>query len=225
MRDRATVVKPGEDVWPAADVEARPRILEEVAEAEEITLRYFPQDSYRNQSTVIQAGGNCGLWPRMFAGLGFYVHTFEPDPTNFLCLVQNCDVYLGDEIMPYMAALSNEVGWGMLKVDPVNVGAHYLKPGTVGTDVERVRLMPANLLELRDRVAMIQLDVEGAEVIALQGASEIIRQHKPLLWLEDKGLTERVSGHPSAEAWLRERWPQYRVVERFRRDIVLAWHG
>ena len=42
-----------------------------------------------NFTTVIQAGGNCGLYPRLYANMFNWVYTFEPEPMNFYCLVQN----------------------------------------------------------------------------------------------------------------------------------------
>jgi len=217
-----TIELRGKDAWPALDVECRPRVLEEVAEAEQVTLRHFPDAAVRQSAAIIQAGGNCGLWPRMFARLGFTVHTFEPESTNFACLVQNCVEHLGGRIVPYMMALADEAGWGSFQVNPTNVGAHYLG----GPGGERVRQTTIDSLVMPyERIDLIQLDVEGAEVIALQGASAVIGHHRPLLWLEDKGLTHKVSGHSSAESWLHERWPKYRVVERIRKDILLRWGG
>jgi len=226
MRYRAKELRDG-DLWPMADVACRPAVLAEVAEAEQIALRYFPDRQDRQAATIIQAGGNCGVWPRMFANMGFTVHTFEPDDTNFACLVHNCAAHLGDRIIPYMAALTGEIGWGYLRVTADNVGAHYLESVHSGEpEGVRVRLLTLDsVVTPSERVVMIQLDVEGAEVAALQGAEAIIDRHHPLLWLEDKGLTRIVSGHSSSESWLRKEWPQYRVVERIRKDIILAWEG
>src|SRR5690348_7833841 len=43
-----------------------------------------------NHRLVIQAGGNCGMYPVLFSQLFEQVYTFEPDPLNFYTLVQNC---------------------------------------------------------------------------------------------------------------------------------------
>src|SRR3954463_5592306 len=37
----------------------------------------------------IQAGGNCGTWPRYLAERFGAVYTFEPDPANFTALAFN----------------------------------------------------------------------------------------------------------------------------------------
>ena len=221
MRNRGTALRDG-DVWPVADVDCRQPVLLEVAEAELVALRHFPEEAFRQSSAIVQAGGNCGLWPRMFARLGFTVHTFEPDATNMICLVQNCAAHLGEKVIPYMAALSNRIGWGTLTGAETNVGGYYLDPDA--QHGERARLVTIDdVIGMNEPVALIQLDVEGAEVVALEGAQLTIGRCHPLLWLEDKGLTRRF-GHDSAEGWLRETWPRYSVVDRVGRDILLAWN-
>ena len=51
----------------------------------------------------------------------------------------------------------------------------------------------------RDRIDLIKLDVEGMEVEALAGASETLRRHKPIIFVEHikcdrERLSERLIG-------------------------------
>ena len=52
-------------------------------------------DSY---NVCIQAGGCCGLYPKLFSEIFGRVYTFEPDPLSFHCLVNNCQ---SDNIFKY----------------------------------------------------------------------------------------------------------------------------
>jgi hypothetical protein len=43
----------------------------------------------KNNKVAVQAGGNCGMQVVKFAEFFENVYTFEPDPINFNCLVNN----------------------------------------------------------------------------------------------------------------------------------------
>ena len=39
---------------------------------------------------ILQAGGNCGMYPKLLSKMFNLVYTLEPDPLNFFCLTSNC---------------------------------------------------------------------------------------------------------------------------------------
>lgn len=53
----------------------------------------------RQLRTVIQAGGNIGAWPVWLAANFVDVMTFEPEKTNYQCLVRNTEAH--HNITPY----------------------------------------------------------------------------------------------------------------------------
>ena len=77
----------------------------------DLIMSYVP-----NKKTVIQAGGNCGLYARLYATVFDSVFTFEPDPINFSCLAENCKI---NKIVKFNTALANKNG--MLNMKSKNI--------------------------------------------------------------------------------------------------------
>lgn len=137
----------------------------------------------RSFDTVIQAGGNCGMYARFYANYFKNVYTFEPCEINFTCLDRNC---VGDSFHKYHGALGNRIDKVSLKLHKSsNVGMHKIdeKPG----DIQMYRI---DDLELSS-CDLIHLDVEGYEGSVLDGAMKTIMKFKPVVILE-RGHGERI---------------------------------
>lgn len=138
-------------------------------------LRYV-----RNRNVVVQAGGNCGLYPRLFAKYFKTVYTFEPDALNFYCLVNNCQL---PNIIKFNAALGASSGMvNVNKAGPANVGMHTVQENPVGF-IPQIAIDSLGLPECD----LIQLDVEGYEPKVIQGALETIRKFRPVISCENGG--------------------------------------
>lgn len=127
----------------------------------------------RERNVVVQAGGNCGLYPRLFAKYFKTVYTFEPDPLNFHCLVNNCQL---DNIIKINGALGADNR--MVRVQRAgmgNVGCHTVKADGDGCLVPQFTIDQLNL----PACDFIQLDVEGYEKNILEGAIITIEKFKP----------------------------------------------
>lgn len=138
----------------------------------------------RSNNTVIQAGGNCGLYARLYATVFDSVFTFEPDPINFSCLAENCKL---NRIVKFNTALANKNGmlnmnlistenFGMTKVVDVKENVGY---SSYGITVDSLTI---------PNVSLIHLDIEGYEYEALLGAKKTIEKWKPTIVLE---MTEK----------------------------------
>jgi FkbM family methyltransferase len=150
----------------------------------------------RDRRTIVQAGGCCGMYPRLWADHFATVYTFEPEPLNFSCLVQNC--LAKDNIIATEAALSDTAESGVLLDGPeYNVGAFHIGTGH-GQTVRRLRLDDLHF----DSLDAIQLDCEGHEPHIIAGAMETISRHRPLLAIEGPSpeLTETILAHGYREA-------------------------
>jgi FkbM family methyltransferase len=170
----------------------------------------------KGRDVVVQAGGNCGVWPIWLASRFKTVYTFEPDPLNFTCLAWNTAAHpnmirmqaaLGDGTPPHFIDLAREEH---------NCGAHCV-------DESRGVLPVMTIDELiLPKCDLIVLDIEGYELRALNGAFETIADHKPVIVIEDKGLSEKYGVlQYDAEKWLAAAFG-YRVIARPHRDVVLA---
>lgn len=133
--------------------------------------------------TVIQAGGNIGLWPIRMAECFDRVITFEPEPISHSCLVQNT-LYISN-IEVRNEALGIVLGKG--GISRKSLGSHKMIDG------DYVNIIPIDHLDLSD-VDLIQLDVEGYELLILKGALETIRRSHPIIQVELRDFTEQYAG-------------------------------
>lgn len=128
-------------------------------------------------SVCVQAGGNHGVYPRLLSEAFQHVYTFEPDPLNFYCLVDNCQK---DNIYKMQAALGEYTG--LVKVNRGamnNTGTH-----TVSTEGDCfVPMVTIDSLNLRS-CGFIMLDIERYELQALKGALQTIEKYRPVIQCE-----------------------------------------
>lgn len=132
----------------------------------------------KNFETVICAGGNCGMYPRIFAKYFRTVYTFEPDPLNFHCLVNNCQL---DNVIKIQGALG--LTNSMISIERANmenVGEHKISKTHHGI----IPLFALDSFRFHS-VNLIQLDVEGYEIDAIKGGVNTINKHRPVVTAEN----------------------------------------
>lgn len=147
-------------------------------------------------NVVIQAGGHCGMMPRLYAEMFETVYTFEPDGYSFHCLVNNCQL---DNIKKFNTALGGDNDLVYQKYrGQWNVGVNFYGKPTEGeepimqvrdvTNIDEVALVNIPQVRIDDlglqHCDLIHLDVEGYEGNVLDGAMETITKFKPVLVLE-----------------------------------------
>jgi FkbM family methyltransferase len=163
--------------------------------------------------TVIQAGGNIGVYPATMAGQFERVLTVEPDLVNYQALLLN--VAGRDNIEHHWAAFGDKIGTASVDhVYPENIGAHQLKAGS------DVRVLTIDSFGV-DNCDFIQLDVEGYEHLALLGAERTIKKTHPVITLELKGLGSRYGYSDQDTISLLDSWG-YEIVGRVNRDVIFA---
>jgi FkbM family methyltransferase len=163
--------------------------------------------------TVIQAGGNIGVYPATMAKQFERVITVEPDTVNYQALLLNVAGH--DNIDHAQAAFGDKEGTASVDhVYPENIGAHQLKAGN------DVRVMPIDYFEVHD-CDFIQLDIEGYEHLALLGAEKTIKKTYPVITLELKGLGSRYGYTDEDTINLLQDWG-YEIVGRVNRDVIFA---
>ena len=170
--------------------------------------------AFMNQfRTVIQAGGNIGVYPATMAQQFERVITVEPDTVNYQALLLN--VAGSENIEHTLAAFGHKHGTASVDhVYPENIGAHQLK---VGTDV---KVIPIDSYGVDD-CDFIQLDIEGYEHLALLGAEQTINKTHPIITLELKGLGNRYGYSDEDTIELLASWG-YEIVGRVNRDVIFA---
>lgn len=170
-------------VWPKSDSVTFDIILQDWIH----TIRPYLESTFGSLSrngTVVQAGGNCGVYPLLYTEFFKNVITFEPDPLSFFCLVNNCQIPgvvkinaalsdKGENIVMREVAAGNR---GMNKVDSVDGESSQ-------TELEVIPAIALDSMKYID-LKLIQLDLEGYEIKAIDGAINTIREHKPVIILE-----------------------------------------
>ena len=131
----------------------------------------------KKTNVMIQAGGNCGLTLIPFMDTFDQIYTFEPDPLNFYCLVNNLpkkNVY----------KIQGCLGEDNRMVDIVNpatnndVGAFHIN--SLGGAIPKFKIDDLQL----EQCDLIMLDIEGYEYNALMGGIQTIAKYRPVVCVE-----------------------------------------
>ena len=198
-------------IWPEWDTEASRLIVQQVADVE-YALKYV-----KTWEVAVQAGGNVGVWAKYLKKRFKQIHTFEPEPRNFACLEKNCPEL---DIIKWPHALGNIPGrCGMTFPEGLaNMAAGCVVPGE--GEIPFMRIDDINLVSC----GLIQLDIEGYEVQALRGAARTIERFRPVLMVEDKGLSAK---YGYAQGWSDNIFAEwgYEVAIRVARDVILVPRG
>lgn len=164
-------------LWPSYDVK-----LEQVFDTWRDINKVM--EYVTRKKACIQAGGAVGVFPWHLADRFEAVYTFEPDYTNFQCLVNN--IRGKTNIYAFNAALGHchqctETWW--LPHETGNAGALHVKQEPVG----QVPMLMIDDFSYLD-VGLIYLDIEGFEALALAGGIATLTTHQPVVAFESKGL-------------------------------------
>jgi len=148
----------------------------EIAMLEDLASRLDPGD------LVVDAGANVGNHTLFLAMVArCRVEAFEPD-TELAEIIER-SVAANDAsslVRVHRLALGDRAGVGRLvTVDPANRGAQHMELGT--GDVRVVALDDA---DIRRPVRALKIDVEGMELSVLRGADRLVREDRPLLYVE-----------------------------------------
>jgi FkbM family methyltransferase len=136
-------------------------------------------------SIVFDVGANVGFFTKRFAywtGTKGRVIAIEAESKNFERLCLNLDkVNLTNRVTAINAAAVEKTATLRLKVNPNHPGDHRLSKK--GIPVNGVTL--DKLFENAEGViSLIKIDVQGAEMRVLQGASKILNKQQPVLFVE-----------------------------------------
>jgi len=153
-------------------------------------------------AVAVDVGANHGMWTLALSdavGPDGTVLAFEPVPFTFGTLAAVADRTEHSNVMLMQAGCSDAAGSFKMVIPDQDAGAsddlqaHLAdrdgdpeSHGSTSVTCEMVRL--DDVLDTLSRVDMIKLDIEGAELKALQGARQSIMRHEPTVICEvDRG--------------------------------------
>lgn len=167
----------------------------------------------RKRNVVVQAGGNCGIFPRYLSEKFKFVYTFEPESENFFCLVNNAKD--DPNIIKFQAALGDK------NTNPM--GLMYMNKNCGGYHLQGSGAMPIITIDslLLPSCDLIQLDIEGFELFALKGAQETIKKYSPVIMIEHKKHATRYGAQPD-DVLNFLKTNGYEEKQRVRRDIIFT---
>ncbi|HWX92474.1 MAG TPA: FkbM family methyltransferase [Terriglobales bacterium] len=176
-----------------------------------VTGRYEPNEFcllsrlLKPGMTFIDIGANMGLYTLFAAhrvGESGYVLAIEPSRREMQMLKNNVEQNALRNVNSYPMALSDQGAEVELLVASLQNSGHNTL-GAFGYNTaldhkERVRTVRLDELvqsEKRDRVDVIKMDIEGAELAALRGAGDTIERYRPVVLVE---LSDRALRHQSS---------------------------
>jgi FkbM family methyltransferase len=157
-------------------------------------------------SVVLDAGANIGNHTVFFALIcgARQVHAFEPMRVAFSTLQRNVQLNDLTNVLAYNLALGASEGEAqLLRYVEHNTGGSVLGLDAPGGGY---RVVPIDCLAL-ERCDFIKIDVEGAQIQALDGAAETIARCRPMVWVE---LRSRRDEFAAGNAWFERHG--YRLV-------------
>lgn len=157
---------------------------------EDFTVELF-KSHLRSGMTIVDGGAHIGFYTLLAAqlvGNSGKVYSFEPDYYNYQCLIFNVHNNNYENVSTVKKAISNKSESVILyqssgtissSIGDRNMSSRFLK----GQSVQKILVQATTLdLELEDScVDVIKMDIEGAEMLALQGMSKIIHKNPSLI--------------------------------------------
>jgi FkbM family methyltransferase len=145
----------------------------------------------RPGSVLYDVGANVGFMTLIAArmvGPEGHVYAFEPIPEIARALAQNAARNDLANVTVLELALSDEAGEAVLRIPDVNQGAHLARVADhVAADELTVRTAVLDDLVAERGLrppTLVKLDVEGAELLVLDGARRTLEAHRPVLVIE-----------------------------------------
>ena len=144
-----------------------------------IMSRYLNKDSL-----YVDIGTNIGYHARAVNHeVGCNVVGFEPHPSHFCVAAYNCQ---GKNILLYHTALGNKTGTIEIKNFDENIQGNYGDITSLVDDGDEVIKVPLKKLDSfnLEKCSLMKIDVEGAELDVLKGASKTIKKFRPVIFYE-----------------------------------------
>jgi FkbM family methyltransferase len=136
--------------------------------------------------TVVDLGAHVGYYTLLAAklvGEKGKVFAFEPDPDNFSLLLKNIQTNRYGNVFPVQKAVSNKTGTSKLYLSRENKGDHRIYDSYDSRESIEVEVttLDAFFEDKQYPIDVIKMDIQGAEMAALQGMTKIISKNDTLM--------------------------------------------
>jgi len=152
-------------------------------------------------TTFYDIGANVGFYTLLgsvLVGTG-KVFAFEPVPRNLSFLRRHLALNHVQNVEVLEFAVSNENGTALFEVEETNAMGHLAERGNIKVQTATLdSLLQQRRIQPPD---YIKMDIEGAELPALRGAEQCIRQYRPLIFLATHGREIHAECCQLLESW------------------------
>lgn len=184
----------------------------------------------KTDDVVIDAGSNCGHLALLFSklvGKNGLVYAFEPDKFNIDRI--NANISLNQDL-PENIKIQELLLWDENKF------VDFYEAGTVGSSAvwipnieecvkkEAIRIDDWMLKNKVEKLDFIKMDIEGAEIEALEGCIETIKKHSPNFAIASYHIVNGEKTHIKLEQFFKKLNYPYKTV-KFRGDEIITFAG
>ena len=170
----------------------------------------------KNNNFAIDVGANVGLWTKDMSEEFTFVWAIEPVEDFRQCLQKN--IFNNNvDIKPFALGAENTVIDMIITEE--NTGHSHVDIDSLGKGtIPMHRLDDLNIPPLD----YIKIDCEGYELIVLKGAEQTIKEHKPIIVIEQK-FHKDVGHADDGEAVTFLRSFGARQLDKVRNDLIFGW--
>lgn len=149
-------------------------------------LRPILADLLPEDGVMLDVGAHVGHWSLRLAAKASHIYAVEANPATASTLRRNLALNdVGNVTVVEMAAWDETTTLDLW--DPagqLDGGSTRVLPSTNGHGVPAGRLDAVPMLANLERLDLIKLDVEGADIRALDGMAGILAKHRPVMFIE-----------------------------------------
>jgi len=155
-------------------------------------------EQLKPDTTVVDAGAHVGVYTMLASPRCTRVLAFEPDPYNLRALRANAEAL--SNVILVEKALSDSVGVTTFYVTPSTIGSSLIaREGGEAREVETTTI-DAELAGLDIGSLLLKLNIEGAELRALEGARETLARAAHITMFVE--VNPAFPASAEIEAWL-----------------------
>jgi len=155
--------------------------------------------------SVIDVGAHIGYYSLMAAhrlrqvGAGL-VFAFEPHPINFADLQRNQQLNNLSNLILIQKAVADQTTQMRLFSSPLS-GCHSLRQFPYHSDSYEVESITLDdfMVHYSTKISLLKIDVQGAELLTLRGAQQLLERDRPLVIYEEFEEGYRLFNYTTAE--------------------------
>jgi FkbM family methyltransferase len=170
-------------------------------------------------------GANVGFYSLLAARLvpSGKIYAFEPLPSNLCYLRRHLELNQTSNVEVFDLAISDQVGTAFFEEAACRLMGRLAREGTLG-----VHTATLDSLVLQERIAppsVVKMDIEGAELLVLRGASDCIQRYRPVIFLATHGGEVHQACCGLLESWGYECELLGGAAVEDRGEVVARFHG